>query len=77
MGTYECGVYNALPKHGIRFDIVAGTSIGAVNAGIIAGSKSDHPEKDFLTFIFEDADFSIASIKKLIKQGQKRTLKRL
>lgn len=37
LGAYECGVYKALSKHGIKFDIVAGTSIGAVNAAIVAG----------------------------------------
>ena len=39
LGAYECGVYKALVKHNIRFDVVAGTSIGAVNAAIIVGSK--------------------------------------
>ena len=33
LGAYECGVFKALYKNGIRFDIVAGTSIGAINAG--------------------------------------------
>ena len=50
LGAYECGVFKTLDKHGIKFDIVAGTSIGAVNAGIIAGSKSGHPEKDLEDF---------------------------
>jgi NTE family protein len=36
LGAYECGVYKTLAKHDIRFDIVSGTSIGAVNAAIIA-----------------------------------------
>lgn len=40
LGAYECGVYKALHKNGIKFDIIAGTSIGAVNAAIIVGSKS-------------------------------------
>jgi NTE family protein len=39
LGAYECGVYKTLEKYGIEFDIVAGTSIGAVNAAIIAGSR--------------------------------------
>jgi NTE family protein len=34
LGAYECGVYKALSKHGKKFDIVAGTSIGAINASI-------------------------------------------
>jgi len=41
LGAYECGVYKTLAKRGIKFDIIAGTSIGAVNAAIIAGSKND------------------------------------
>src|SRR5438093_10551432 len=44
LGAYECGVFKALAKRGIKFDIVAGTSIGAVNAGIVVGSKSGQPE---------------------------------
>lgn len=50
LGAYECGVFKALTGHGIKFDIVAGTSIGAINAGIIAGSKTGHPEKDLEDF---------------------------
>jgi NTE family protein len=50
LGAYECGVYKALAKHGIYFDIVAGTSIGAVNAAIVAGSNNDHPDKDLENF---------------------------
>src|SRR5690348_7350765 len=42
LGAYECGVYKTLSKHGIKFDIVSGTSIGAINAGIIVGSKSSN-----------------------------------
>src|SRR5438093_12597777 len=41
LGAYECGVYKTLAKRGIKFDIIAGTSIGAVNAAIIVGSKND------------------------------------
>jgi NTE family protein len=36
LGAYECGVYKTLAKHKIKFDIVSGTSIGALNAAIIA-----------------------------------------
>jgi NTE family protein len=41
LGAYECGVYKALSKHGKIFDIVAGTSIGAINAAIITSSIAD------------------------------------
>jgi predicted acylesterase/phospholipase RssA len=36
LGAYECGVYKSLANHNIKFDIVSGTSIGAINAAIIA-----------------------------------------
>ena len=44
LGAYECGAYKTLDKHGIKFDIVAETSIGAVNAAIIAGYKNNPVE---------------------------------
>jgi NTE family protein len=50
LGAYECGVYKTLSKHKIKFDIVAGTSIGAVNAAIIVGSKNNDPAKDLEDF---------------------------
>lgn len=56
LGAYECGVFKILAKHGIKFDVVAGTSIGAVNAGIVAGSKSDHPEEDLEAFWLDVAE---------------------
>jgi NTE family protein len=45
LGAFGCGVYKALANSNIKIDIVAGTSIGGLNASIIAGSKEDHPEK--------------------------------
>jgi NTE family protein len=56
LGAYECGVYKALSKHAIKFDIIAGTSIGAVNAAIVAGSKNDRPDKDLEDFWLEIAE---------------------
>jgi NTE family protein len=51
LGAYECGVYKALSKHGKRFDIVAGTSIGAINAAIITSSiEDDDPSKKLEDF---------------------------
>lgn len=62
LGAYECGVYKALSKYGIKFDIVAGTSIGAVNAAIIAGSKNDRADKDLEDFWLDIAETATASI---------------
>src|SRR5881275_1068248 len=41
LGAYECGVYKTLSRHSIKFDIVSGTSIGALNAAIIAAYSYD------------------------------------
>ena len=38
LGAYQVGVYQALDQFGIDLDWVVGTSIGAINAAIIAGS---------------------------------------
>ena len=46
LGAFGCGVFKSLAKRNIKIDIIAGTSIGAVNAAIIAGSKNeDTPEQ--------------------------------
>lgn len=45
LGAYECGVYKALSKQNIKFDIIVGTSIGAINASIITGSTDDASKK--------------------------------
>ncbi|ARP91241.1 hypothetical protein CAL14_13880 [Bordetella genomosp. 9] len=41
LGSYQAGVYEGLHEHGLRPDWVAGISIGAINAAIIAGSPPD------------------------------------
>lgn len=50
LGAYECGVYKTLYKNKIKFDIVAGTSIGAVNASIIVGHRGNDPAKSLEEF---------------------------
>ncbi len=40
LGAYECGVCKVLAKHDIHFDIIAGTSIGGINATILASGYS-------------------------------------
>lgn len=40
-GAYECGAWEALRKMNIRFDGVYGTSIGAVNAALVAQGDLD------------------------------------
>jgi NTE family protein len=38
LGAYQAGVYQALDEHGLMPDWIVGTSIGAVNAALIAGN---------------------------------------
>jgi NTE family protein len=61
LGAFACGVFKALVKNDIKIDIVAGTSIGGVNASIIAGSKGDYPEKVLEQFWLELAEGDINS----------------
>jgi NTE family protein len=39
LGAYQAGVYEALQEAGIEPDWIIGTSIGAINAGLIAGNE--------------------------------------
>jgi NTE family protein len=39
LGAYQAGVYQAMHEHGLTPDWVVGTSIGAINAAIIAGNE--------------------------------------
>ena len=50
LGAFACGVFKAFAKRNIKFDIIAGTSIGGINGAIAAGSKSNKPEKDLEDF---------------------------
>ena len=56
------GVFKALANNNIKIDIIAGTSIGGVNASIIAGSKEDHPEKALEQFWLELAEGTNANL---------------
>lgn len=50
LGAFGCGVYKALVKHRIDLNLIAGTSIGGINAAIRAGSRN----KDKTEQILED-----------------------
>ena len=50
LGAYQAGVYQALHEAGLEPDWVIGTSIGAVNAGIIAGNAPEDRLSRLQTF---------------------------
>lgn len=60
LGAFACGVFKALANKNIKVDIVAGTSIGGINAAIIAGSvDKEHPERTLEQFWLELAENSV------------------
>ncbi len=60
LGAFGCGVFKALANNNIKLDIVAGTSIGGINAAIIAGSiDKEHPERMLEEFWLEIAENSV------------------
>src|SRR5687767_72250 len=58
LGAFACGVFKAFAKKNIKFDIIAGTSIGGINGAIAAGSRNDTPEKDLEDFWLDLAQSS-------------------
>jgi NTE family protein len=62
LGAFGCGVMKAFAKKNIKFDIISGTSIGAINGAIIAGSKSQNPAEDLENFWLELAESSVKFI---------------
>ncbi|HKO40129.1 MAG TPA: patatin-like phospholipase family protein, partial [Nitrososphaeraceae archaeon] len=66
LGAFACGVVKALYKKNIKFHIVSGTSIGAINGAIIAGSKSDNPVQDLEDFWIELAESSYTIIPDIV-----------
>ena len=60
LGAFGCGVFKALAKSNVKLDIIAGTSIGGLNASLIAGSKEEeHPERALEQFWLELAEGAI------------------
>jgi NTE family protein len=50
LGSYQAGVYQALHEQGIEIDRIAGISIGAINAAIIAGNPPERRSDRLIEF---------------------------
>ncbi|OHV80551.1 hypothetical protein LCM4579_21335 [Ensifer sp. LCM 4579] len=50
LGAYQAGTYEALHKHAIKPDWLAGISIGAINSAIIAGSPEERRVENLREF---------------------------
>jgi NTE family protein len=59
LGAFGCGVFKGFTNSDVEVDIIAGTSIGGINAAILAGSKDEHPERALEQFWLEIAENSI------------------
>ncbi|HEX7033623.1 MAG TPA: patatin-like phospholipase family protein [Nitrososphaera sp.] len=59
LGAFSCGVFKAFAERGVKIDIIAGTSIGGINAAIIAGSRDRRPEDALEEFWTELAKNSV------------------
>lgn len=58
LGAFACGVFKGFAKKNMKFDIIAGTSIGGINGAIAAGSNNDKPEVDLENFWLDLAESS-------------------
>ena len=64
-GAYEIGAWQALEENGVRFDAVYGTSIGALNAGLVAQGDLDTAVELWSNILLnqviatDDEDFSV------------------
>jgi NTE family protein len=73
LGAFGCGVFKALANSNIKIDIIAGTSIGGLNASIIAGSKGEVPtEKALEQYWLELGESSIANLNSPSMEGLAR-----
>ena len=73
LGAFGCGVFKALANSNMKIDIIAGTSIGGLNASIIAGSKGeDPPEKALEHYWLELGESSIANLNSPFMEGLAR-----
>lgn len=59
LGAFGCGVFKGFANSDVQVDIIAGTSIGGVNAAILAGTNDDHPERALEQFWLEIAENSV------------------
>jgi NTE family protein len=73
LGAFGCGVFKAIANNNIKINIIAGTSIGGLNASIIAGAKAeDHPEKALEQYWLELGEGSSANLNSPFIEGLAR-----
>jgi NADPH-dependent 2,4-dienoyl-CoA reductase/sulfur reductase-like enzyme/predicted acylesterase/phospholipase RssA len=76
LGAFECGVVKALEEHSIRPDLVAGVSIGAFNAAIIAANPCNAAtalEAFWRELSFDTPDFPNEELRRAVSSLQLAT----
>lgn len=71
LGAYQAGVYQALHEHGLTPDWVVGTSIGAINAAIIAGNERAQCVERLRTFWDEVAHRDLVDMRKVPDEARR------
>ena len=71
LGAYQAGVYEALSEVGIEPDWVAGISIGAVNAAIIAGNPPGSRIRQLRAFWEQITDATLGSLASYFLEGHR------
>jgi NTE family protein len=71
LGAYQAGVYEALHEVGIEPDWVAGISIGAINAGIIAGNPPETRVEKLRAFWEQITDAQLGGMASFFLDGHK------
>jgi NTE family protein len=74
LGAFGCGVFKALANNNIKLDIVAGTSIGGINAAIIAGSKDEQDPEQMLEQFWLELSQSFVDLDKVTLPSSSRIL---
>src|SRR5919202_1012626 len=74
LGAFGCGVFKALANNNIKLDIVAGTSIGGINAAIIAGSKDEKNPEQMLEQFWLELFQSFVDLDKVTLPSSSRSL---
>lgn len=71
LGAYQAGVYQALHEHGLTPDWVVGTSIGAINAVLIAGNERATRLERLKTFWDEVAHRDVINMRQVPDQARR------
>jgi NTE family protein len=71
LGAYQAGVYQALHEHGLTPDWVVGTSIGAINAALIAGNERATRLQQLKTFWNEVAHQDLIDMRKVPDEARR------